>query len=153
MIALTHIIRNKIAAAMHEANRQLQNTLYSDASPRSVAFAFALGTFINLLPIPGADIVLSMTLLKGFRRLQRAPVLAAMAVWNGFVSTPVIVAGGKMGTAMMDASPLPHGGQSELLTLVQQIALGNMTTAGLVSTVCFVGAYSAVRYVRRCGAR
>ena len=48
--------------------------LRDDAPVTGIAFAFALGTFINLLPLPGADMLLGFALLKLCKRLQRAPV-------------------------------------------------------------------------------
>ncbi|MCO5188081.1 MAG: DUF2062 domain-containing protein [Anaerolineae bacterium] len=127
----------KLNAMIADAKAQFSLMLRDDAPVTGIAFAFALGTFINLLPLPGADILLGFALLKLCKRLQRAPVLAAMAVWNGFITTPIIAAGGKVGFALSPIVPTVQFGQSQNAIAAQSFLVGNLFVALLISLVAF----------------
>ena len=118
--------------------------LTSDTPVHSIALSFAVGTFINLLPIPGADMLLGFALLKTFKRLQRAPVLTAMAVWNGFLTTPLIASSGKVGSVFQISAPLPQRFQTEAWQMAQQFAIGNLSVALTLSCLSFLLVYMSV---------
>lgn len=127
----------KLNTTINDAKAQFTHMLHDDASVTGIALAFALGTFINLLPIPGADILLGFALLKLFKRLQRAPVMAAMAVWNGFITTPIIASSGKVGSTVGSIVPPIQFGQSQGALAAQNFLVGNLLIALLISTTAF----------------
>lgn len=71
-----------------------------DASAQNIALAFAVGTFISVLPIPGIDLVLVTLLAALFKQLNRTAMIAALAVWNTFVVAPIYVLSHKVGTSI-----------------------------------------------------
>jgi len=78
----------------------------SEASADQVARAFAIGTFIGLVPLPGVDIVLTAIVLRSFRQLERLPLFAAMTVWNNVVAAPLYAAGYRVGVICLRLAPL-----------------------------------------------
>jgi hypothetical protein len=142
-------IAQKTNTAILEARTQFTASLHSEAPAQSIAFAFAVGTFINLLPMPGADMLLGFALLKTFKRLQRAPILTAMAVWNGFLTTPLIASSGKVGSVFHITTPLPQQLQTEAWQMAQQFAIGNLSVALALSCLSFLFVYMGVYGYRK----
>ena len=77
-----------------------QELVQTNASPQSIALAFAIGTFISVLPTPGLNLVLATLLASLFKQLNRTGLLAAIAVWNAFVVAPIYVLSHKVGTSL-----------------------------------------------------
>lgn len=134
-------LHQKVNTTIRDTRFQLAATLRSDATVFSVALVFALGTFINLLPIPGADMVLGFSIVKLIRPILRAPILAAMTIWNGFLTTPLLASSGKIGLWLDSYLNIQLIGQSERALLLQQFLIGNLTMALTVSTVCFIAVF------------
>ena len=93
----SHFSFNQLANAMKQRWQELVQT---NASPQSIALAFAIGTFISVLPTPGLNLVLATLLASLFKQLNRTGLLAAIAVWNAFVVAPIYVLSHKVGTSL-----------------------------------------------------
>ncbi|HEX6387776.1 MAG TPA: DUF2062 domain-containing protein, partial [Anaerolineae bacterium] len=91
-------IRQQIGQQWDEIRR-------AEASATGVARAFAVGTFIGLLPLPGVDLLLTSLLLRRFKEMERLPLFAAMALWNNVVAAPLYVASPKVGTFIVTLTP------------------------------------------------
>ena len=94
-----------------QIRRQWRDLMASEASAAQVARAFAVGTFIGLVPLPGLDIVLTAIVLRSFRQLERLPLFAAMTVWNNVVAAPLYAAGYKVGDVCLALAPLAIEGK------------------------------------------
>ncbi|MCB9422317.1 MAG: DUF2062 domain-containing protein [Ardenticatenaceae bacterium] len=77
-----------------------QELIQLDASAQNIALAFAVGTFISVLPIPGIDLALVTLLASLFKQLNRTAMIAALAVWNTFVVAPIYVLSHKVGASL-----------------------------------------------------
>lgn len=88
---------NQITGELKQSWRRL---IQLDASSQNIALAFAVGTFISVLPIPGIDLALVTLLASVFKQLNRAGMLAALAVWNTFVVAPIYVLSHKVGSSL-----------------------------------------------------
>jgi uncharacterized protein (DUF2062 family) len=106
-----------------------QELLQLNASPRNIALAFAVGTFISVLPIPGIDLALIMVLASLFKQLNRTGMLAAVAVWNTFVVAPLYVLSHKIGSSL---PILPEQ------NLAIEFLVGNLLLAVVITTVSFL---------------
>jgi uncharacterized protein (DUF2062 family) len=58
-------------------------------SPNYIALGFALGTFLAILPTPGFSIGLGIILLLIFPKISKISMMAAIVVWNPFVTAPI----------------------------------------------------------------
>ena len=88
---------NQIAVRVKQ---QWQELTRLNTSTDNIALAFAVGTFISVLPIPGIDLALVTLLAAIFKQLNKAGMLAALAVWNTFVVAPIYVLSHKVGASL-----------------------------------------------------
>jgi uncharacterized protein (DUF2062 family) len=58
-------------------------------SPNYIALGFALGTLLAILPTPGISIIFGIILLLIFPKISKISMVAAIAVWNPFVTAPI----------------------------------------------------------------
>lgn len=100
MVHETHFPRFSFNQLANVMKQRWQELIQTNASPQSIALAFAVGTFISLLPIPGIDLVLVTLLASLFKQLNRTGLLAALAVWNAFVVAPIYVLSHKVGASL-----------------------------------------------------
>lgn len=121
--------------------QRMLSLLNTDAPPHSLALSFALGTLISLAPTPGLNTILTLMLMNFFRHLPRVGIIAAMAVWNVFVVTPMYALGYRLGAYIFgdipDVQPaLPAFGQ--LTSLGKGFFLGNLVTAVVLALFCYL---------------
>jgi len=118
--------------------------LNSDAPPHTLALSFALGTLISLAPTPGLNTILSLLLMNLFRHLPRVGIMAAMAVWNVFVVTPMYALGYQLGVFLFGdtavAQPTPHI-LDQLTSLSRGFFLGNLIMAIVFASLCYLVAF------------
>ncbi|MBA2584380.1 MAG: DUF2062 domain-containing protein [Bacteroidetes bacterium] len=113
-------------------------------SSRAVAFSFAMGTFIAILPTPGFGIFLALLLAYFFKQLNSLSIVVSFAVWNPLLLAPVYLLSYKLGDWIFDPS----------LTLLTNIAwvntsiaflktylVGNAIAAVVISTICYFIVY------------
>jgi len=66
-------------------------------SPNYIALGFALGTMLSILPTPGFSIGLGIILLLIFPKISKISMMAAVAIWNPFVTAPIYALGYEIG--------------------------------------------------------
>jgi len=77
-------------------------------SPQSIALGFAIGTFIAIIPTPGFGITLALLLILIFKRLSKYAILAALAIFNPFVLTPLYIMSFNVGAKYFQNMPGFH---------------------------------------------
>ncbi|MBN1653295.1 MAG: DUF2062 domain-containing protein [Deltaproteobacteria bacterium] len=70
-------------------SKRLNKIKTTKKSPNYIALGFALGTLLAILPTPGISIVFGIILLLIFPRISKISMMAAIAVWNPFVTAPI----------------------------------------------------------------
>lgn len=130
----------------------VQNFWATDASPHKLALSFALGTLISLAPTPGLNTILTLGLMGLFRQLPRVGVMAAMAVWNVFVVTPMYAIGYKLGLFLFGDTVAAQPTTTfldQLSGLSRGFFLGNIITAVVVAFVCYGVVYVLFAFRRK----
>jgi uncharacterized protein (DUF2062 family) len=129
---------NQLASSLKQ---RWQELLQLNASPRNIALAFAVGTFISVLPIPGIDLALIMVLASLFKQLNRTGMLAAVAVWNTFVVAPLYVLSHKIGSSLPILSEQ---------SLAIEFLVGNLLLAMVITAVSYLIVHMGIgRYQTR----
>ncbi|UXP32329.1 DUF2062 domain-containing protein [Reichenbachiella agarivorans] len=68
--------------------RHFVEVLQSKNSDHSLAMGYALGTFVSILPTPGFSFFIGLLLVLVFKRINKAMVFIAMAIWNIWTVIP-----------------------------------------------------------------
>lgn len=121
--------------------------LYTEATPHSLALAFALGTLISVLPTPGLNIALAAGLTAVNKSLNRSGLFGAVAVWNAVVVAPLYALSYELGEFLFGqtALTLPMGMPVWVETAVrfcQQFLIGNLIIAAVTAAVSYGVVYS-----------
>ena len=124
----------------------------TNTSPEAMARSFALGTLISVLPTPGFNIALAALLAARFKQLNKASLLAAVGVWNGFVVAPLYALSYQLGEIMFGV--MPAGLMSvplhvALLSLLKGFLVGNVLIALLATAVSYLVVKTAVTHTRQ----
>lgn len=128
MVHETQLSRFSFNQLANGLKQRWQELLQLNASPRNIALAFAVGTFISVLPIPGIDLALIMVLASLFKQLNRTGMLAAVAVWNTFVVAPLYVLSHKIGSSLPILSEQ---------SLAIEFLVGNLLLAMVITAVSY----------------
>lgn len=133
-------------------HRLWQQLMSQPGTPHQLGLAFAIGTFISILPTPGFNFVLASMLLAKWHTLHRAALFASLGVWNMFVVAPLYTLSFQFGrwlfgTPMGDASPLSP--LDNPLLWVQGFLVGNVVTAVTIATLCYFVIKTAVACIPR----
>jgi uncharacterized protein (DUF2062 family) len=135
MVHETHFSRFSFFQLTNVMKQRWQELVQTNASPQSIALAFAVGTFISVLPTPGLNLVLATLLASLFKQLNRTGLLAAIAVWNAFVVAPIYVLSHKVGASL----PILSGHNLAIGFLV-----GNMLLAVVITAVSYLVVQSGI---------
>lgn len=120
---------------------QWRNALLKQpGTPHEMGLAFAIGTFISILPTPGFNFVLASFLLTKWRHLHRAAMFLSLAVWNTLVVAPLYTISMKLGnwffgTSFTDSVTLSF--IETPLLLIQGFLVGNVVTALGTAVICY----------------
>lgn len=130
--------------------RWVTQLLRQPGTPHEVAWAFALGTFISLLPTPGLNTVLVMGLAARWKQIHRPAIFTSLGVWNVFVASPLYAAGIKAGQWMLQAASIPidngQWGHSSWL-VAGSLLTGNVAVALATAVLCYTAVKAfAARY-------
>ena len=136
MIQATQFSRFSFNQLPGVLKRRWQELTQPDVSPQAFALAFAVGTFISVLPIPGLDLALVTLLASLFKQLSRAGLLAAIAIWNTFVVAPIYVLSHQVGS-MVTASFPPLSFADDTNNLVAGFLVGNLLLAVVITAVSY----------------
>lgn len=83
---------------------QFTKFLSSDADPHEIALGFAVGTFVEILPAFGVKTLISLAIAGTIRKINRAAMLAALAIWNSVFILPVYTASLRVGSKFTQGS-------------------------------------------------
>jgi uncharacterized protein (DUF2062 family) len=103
-----HPFNSRLANLVGNMQRYWHTAMETNGSPRSLAQAFALGTFISLLPTPGLNFVLATLLATLFKQLNRGALFAALGVWNAFVATPFYALSYQVSRMLFDSTTVSN---------------------------------------------
>ena len=109
-----------------------------------VAFSFAMGTFIAILPTPGFGIFVALLIAYFFKKLNNLSIIVSFAVWNPLILAPVYLMSYKIGDWIFDPSLLVHTNfkwLNKLILFLQTYLVGNIIAGITISTLCYFIVY------------
>lgn len=133
-------LRRYFKKLRYKTKRHFIEVLQSKTSDKSIAWGFAIGTFIAILPTPGFSILLGFLMIAIFKKINKIAVLISMAVWNGITVIPIYWASIKLGNLLFGKSPVIYV-QFELLNQLISYTLrflfGNLIITIPISILSF----------------
>lgn len=69
-------------------------------SPHSIAFGFALGSFIAILPTPGFSVLVGLVLIFLFKSISKLSMFVSFAFWNPIFQIPIYLLSWRIGNFM-----------------------------------------------------
>lgn len=124
----------------YKIKRFLVEITISKVSTHNLAFGFALGTFIAILPTPGFGILLSIFLVYCFKKINTASILFPFAVWNPLVLAPLYVLSYKIGELLFAAKASIENEYSyinKIIYFCQTYLVGNVIIAVVFSVLSY----------------
>ncbi|MEK6916356.1 MAG: DUF2062 domain-containing protein [Nanoarchaeota archaeon] len=75
-------VRDKVDSHIDEIKK-------TKIDPHNIAFGFAIGTFINILPIPFINLWIGLLVVLMFKKINKYALLAALLFWNPITLIPI----------------------------------------------------------------
>jgi len=136
------MLRRRVARVREEVKGRLVRSFLEKHTPREVAFSFALGVFITMLPTLGVGVLVFFVLGYLFTRLSKIAMLASVVVFNPVVKWGVYGASYSLGTALLGPAPgVSFDGVSLSAgpDILARLWLGNL----ILATIAAIGGYVA----------
>lgn len=137
MVNTTRFSRYSFQHLLHSLREQWLVLSQTNAAPKSIALAFAIGTFISVLPTPGLNIPLATLLASSFKQLNRAGLLAAVAVWNALVVAPIYALSHKVGSFVAPSLPALQN-QPENASFFIGFLVGNILLTIVITGLSYI---------------
>ncbi|MDQ3394824.1 MAG: DUF2062 domain-containing protein [Bacteroidota bacterium] len=137
-------LRNSFTSIKFKIKRFLVEITTSKVSPNNLAFGFALGTFIAILPTPGFGVLISIFLIYCFKRINATSILFPFAVWNPLVLAPLYVLSYKIGDILFEAKTTignEYSSLNEVIVFFQTYLVGNVIIAIVFSVASYFVIY------------
>jgi len=126
--------------------------LTSDKSDFSIAFSYAFGTLIALLPTPGFSTAIGIGFIAVFKQLNKMAVLLSMLVWNGITIIPIYWLSFKLGKFISNTLPdvrVENEVLQQILLYFKQFALGNLALTIPISIASYFIALVLLQIARK----
>jgi len=146
------MVRRRVARVRERVKDRLVRTFLEKYTPQEVAFSFAVGVFITMLPTLGAGILVFFVLAALFDRLSKVAMLASVVVFNPVVKWGVYGASYSLGTVLLGPAPgVSFSGVSLSAgpDILARLWLGNLILALLFATVGYVAGLRLVNEFHR----
>jgi len=88
-----HNYKKKIKKHFHEVMKEQK-------SSHSIAFGFAIGTFITILPTPGFNILMAFLIALVYEKVNKISLFFSLAIWNPFTLIPMYALSLKIGNLL-----------------------------------------------------
>lgn len=129
--------------------RSYVQLLMEKTSVHSIAFSFALGTFIAILPTPGFGVFIALLIAYFYKKLNNISILASFAFWNPLLLAPVYVLSYKIGDWIFDSPAVAMITDIEWVNTViyyfKSYLIGNFMVAITFSCLCYYGVYKLIK--------
>jgi uncharacterized protein (DUF2062 family) len=112
----------------------------SKISTHNLAFGFALGTFIAILPTPGFGILVGILLIYLFKKINATSILFPFAVWNPLLLAPLYLLSYKIGDLIFAAKATvetEYTYLSKIIYFCQTYLVGNVIVAVVFSLLSY----------------
>ncbi|MFA6088829.1 MAG: DUF2062 domain-containing protein [Candidatus Woesearchaeota archaeon] len=93
-------VKNAIAETQKKLKDSIIDLLKSEKSNHSIAFGFALGTFIAILPTYGLHIIIGAIVAFLYKKVNKISMFVSLLFWNPVVVFPVHLLSFKIGKAI-----------------------------------------------------
>ncbi len=120
--------------------RNLVEVLTSKTSDSAIAFGFAVGTFIALLPTPGLNWVLAFCMALLFKKINKLSLFFAIVFWNPLFMAPVYALCYVVGDFLFNVFHLEQWESLLPYTFVShsgKFLLGNIILTSIISVLGF----------------
>lgn len=145
-------MKNHVKHWYKKVNHHFQEVLRTKSDPHSLAFGFALATFLSLLPTPGVSILIGLALVLVFERMSKVSMALAYLIFNPFVATPFYAMGYQIGNNILSGIP----DETVKLTVMNaayefttRVVLGNLILGAAVGSISYIMVYYFVRYYQK----
>lgn len=128
--------------------RHFIEILRSKTSDRAIAFGFATGSFIALLPTPGLNWVLAFLAALIYRKLNKLSLFFAIVFWNPLFMAPVYALCYVVGNFIFDIFHIENisfFADNSYISNSGKFLTGNIL---LTSVISVIGYYLALKIVR-----
>ena len=122
------------------AKEHLKDVATLKRSSHSLAFGFALGTFISIAPTFGLAPFMGIVLVLIFKKISKLSLFTSFLIWNPFVLLLISPAGIGIGNVILsDAPSTPHKFEivSRLFVYSRMFLVGSMILALIASVISY----------------
>jgi uncharacterized protein (DUF2062 family) len=119
--------------------------------PRAIAFGFALGTCISVLPTIGFGVLIGVALTVIFKRLSKIALFAAIAFWNPLFIAPIYWLSFRIGDWLFAGTP-PAQYEivwlNEVIYFTRRFLFGNLIVGALLTGLSYTAALAIARKIQ-----
>jgi uncharacterized protein (DUF2062 family) len=138
----------RLVSPLHRLRDHFTEVIRIKKSPKSIAFGFALGSFIGLLPTPGFGVLLGVLLTLTYTKINKFSLFAGLLLWNPILLVPAYSISYRIGDVLFGEMPvvgidLPL--LDSILHVTRRFLVGNLILASLVSTLSYLIIHEAVK--------
>lgn len=121
-------------------------------SAHSIAFGFAVGTFIGIIPTPGFGALLGVVTVFCFKQINKVSVFFGLAFWNYFILTPIYYLSYRIGDFLFASSPVVKyriEWFNQAFNFSRRFLVGNLILAVTLSVISYFLVKIAVQVYRQ----
>jgi len=140
---------NKIS---YKLRRHFEEVIRIKKSPRSIAFGFALGTLIAILPTFGLGIFIGLLVILFFKKVSKISMIVAFAIWNPFVLAPMAALSYHLGDLILGNTPVVEYEltfMQNFFIYTKRFLIGNFILASTISAASYFLVYYLSKEYKR----
>ena len=146
------MVRERLAAYRDRARHELITAFRETHTPHQVAASFAIGIFVTSFPTGGLGVGLFFVFISLWSWISKPAIFASVAVLNPFVKPAVYVGSFQLGAVLLGPNSVRSAEATTAESAwigVQQLLLGNIVIAVVLSGLAYVTVLHLTRVYRR----
>lgn len=143
---------NMVKRFLEKIKKHFEEILKIRSSPSSIAFGFAIGTAIAILPTFGLGILIGLMIILIFKKINKISMLIAFAIWNPFLLIPLAAVSYKIGDMIFVGAPVYNYKfwiLNQIFTYSRKFLLGNIILTISISVLSYFIVFFSVRFYQK----
>lgn len=121
--------------------KHLMNVLQIKTSPHEIAFGFAVGTFIEILPTYfGLDYIIALLIILIYPKISKISLFGAIIMLNVFILTPIHLLNFYIGNLIFAGEPVLYFQLefwNNLINISRRVLIGSLITGPIISVIVY----------------
>ncbi|MBU0957510.1 MAG: DUF2062 domain-containing protein [Nanoarchaeota archaeon] len=121
-------------------------------SPHSIAMGFAVGTFLEIIPLPGITFLVGLLIVFIFKKINKISMLLAFLFWNILLTGPLYILAFQIGNMLFEPGNVVFFHYQFLdiaYNFARRVVVGAAIIGFFVAVISYFGMFYIIKWYQK----